>query len=105
MQNACQQVPQTCLANQLDDLTRQDLARAAAGTTPLYLVGRYGGGISGSTQARTYLQVHDLDIFLVKADEMLFVLICLFWALLTCLQIQDIIGTQFKSLCTTLCSV
>lgn len=52
LQNACQQVAQTCLANQLEDLTRQDLARAAAGTTPLYLVGRYGGGISGSTQAR-----------------------------------------------------
>lgn len=50
VQNGCQQVPQTCLANQLDDLTQADLARAAAGTTPIYLVGRYGGGISGATQ-------------------------------------------------------
>ena len=50
MQNACYQLPQTCLANQLDDLTVADLARAAAGTTPLYLVGRYGGGTSASTQ-------------------------------------------------------
>ena len=66
LQNACQQVPQTCLANQLDDLTRQDLARAAAGTTPLYLVGRYGGGISGSTQAGIYLSMQDLDAFLMK---------------------------------------
>ena len=63
VQNACQQVPQTCLANQLDDLTRQDLARAAAGTTPLYLVGRYGGGISGSTQVGICLQMQDLDNF------------------------------------------
>ena len=69
---------QTCLANQLDDLTRQDLARAAAGTTPLYLVGRYGGGISGSTQAGIYLQVQDVDTVLQKTDATLFVLICLF---------------------------
>lgn len=50
LQNGCQQVPQTCLANQLDDLTQADLARAAAGTTPIYLVGRYGGGTPGATQ-------------------------------------------------------
>lgn len=54
-QNACYQLPGTCLANQLDDLTTADLARAAAGTTPLYLVGRYGGGISGSTQVKLVL--------------------------------------------------
>lgn len=50
IQNACYQLEGTCLANQLDDLTVADLALEAAGTTPLYLVGRYGGGISGSTQ-------------------------------------------------------
>ncbi len=55
VQNACYQLPGTCLANQLDDLTVADLARAAAGTTPLYLVGRYGGGISGSTQVELVL--------------------------------------------------
>lgn len=54
-QNACYQLPGTCLANQLDDLTVADLARAAAGTTPLYLVGRYGGGVSGSTQVKLVL--------------------------------------------------
>lgn len=67
LQNGCQQVPQTCLANQLDDLTRQDLARAAAGTTPLYLVGRYGGGIPGSTQAGSYLRMQVIDSFRTKA--------------------------------------
>lgn len=55
VQNACYQLPGTCLANQLDDLTVADLARAAAGTTPLYLVGRYGGGITGSTQVKLVL--------------------------------------------------
>ncbi len=55
VQNACYQLPGTCLANQLDDLTVADLARAAAGTTPLYLVGRYGGGISGATQVKLSL--------------------------------------------------
>lgn len=50
MQSACNQVQGTCLGNQLDDLTRADLARVAAGTTPLYLVGRYGGGVSGASQ-------------------------------------------------------
>lgn len=55
VQDACYQVSGTCLANQLDDLTVADLARAAAGTTPLYLVGRYGGGVSGSTQVKLVL--------------------------------------------------
>ena len=58
LQSACTQVAGTCLANSLDDLTVADLARVAAGSTPLYLVGRYGGGVSGSTQASHLAALH-----------------------------------------------
>ena len=59
LQSGCNQLPQTCLANQLNDLTVADLARQAAGTSPLYLVGRYGGGISGSTQVCVHAHTQD----------------------------------------------
>ncbi|KAK9858858.1 hypothetical protein WJX84_008886 [Apatococcus fuscideae] len=49
--SACSQVVGSCLNNQIYDLAVADQVRVAAGTTPLYLVSRYGGGLPGATQA------------------------------------------------------
>lgn len=40
----------SCLGGQLTDLAAADKARAAAGTTPLYLISRYGGGGANTKQ-------------------------------------------------------
>lgn len=49
-QNGCKRPAGTCLANQLTDLATADKARAAAGSTPLYFIGRYGGGTANAKQ-------------------------------------------------------
>ena len=49
-QSACSQVVGSCLGSQIFDLAVADNTRIAAGTTPLYLVSRYGGGLPGATQ-------------------------------------------------------
>ena len=49
-QDACNLLPQSCLANQLKDLYTADQARVAAGQTPLYFITRYGGGANNSNQ-------------------------------------------------------
>ena len=46
----CNQLPQSCLGNQLKDLYNADMARVAAGQTPQYFISRYGGGGSGGNQ-------------------------------------------------------
>ncbi len=50
VQSACSQVVGSCLSSQIFDLAVADNTRVAAGTTPLYLVSRYGGGLPGATQ-------------------------------------------------------
>lgn len=50
LQNGCKRPAGTCLANQLTDLATADKARVAAGSTPLYFVGRYGGGTANAKQ-------------------------------------------------------
>jgi len=49
-QNGCKRPAGTCLANQLTDLATADKARVAAGSTPLYFIGRYGGGTANAKQ-------------------------------------------------------
>lgn len=50
LQSPCNQLLQSCLANQLYDYYNADLARIAAGTTPLYMVSRWGGGNPNAQQ-------------------------------------------------------
>ena len=52
MQDACYQTPQSCLANQIEDLYTADTTAAAQGQTPRYLITRYGAGNSGGKQVR-----------------------------------------------------
>ena len=48
---ACSSVAGSCLNNQIRDLRASDAARVAQGMRPRYLVGRWGGGQPGATQA------------------------------------------------------
>ena len=50
LQSACSQPVGSCLANQLAELYAADVARVQAGTTPLYLISRWGGGQAGVNQ-------------------------------------------------------
>jgi Male gamete fusion factor len=50
LQNACKRPVGSCLGYQLTDLAAADSARTAAGTTPLYMISRYGGGASNTKQ-------------------------------------------------------
>lgn len=50
LQSPCNQPLQSCLANSLYDYFNADLARIAAGTTPLYMVSRWGGGNPNAQQ-------------------------------------------------------
>jgi len=52
LQSPCNQLLQSCLANQLYDYYNADLARIAAGTTPLYMVSRWGGGNPNAQQVQ-----------------------------------------------------
>ena len=40
----------SCLGGQLTDLAAADKARTAAGSTPLYMISRYGGGATNTKQ-------------------------------------------------------
>ena len=51
LQDPCNQPAGTCLGGQLGSLLAGDQARAAGGTTPLYLVDRWSGGLPGALQA------------------------------------------------------
>ena len=49
-QNACKRPVGSCLGGQLTNLAAADKARSAAGSTPLYMISRYGGGATNAKQ-------------------------------------------------------
>ena len=49
-QSPCDQPEGSCLSNQLYGYYTADLQRIAAGTTPLYMVSRWGGGLPNAQQ-------------------------------------------------------
>ena len=49
-QSPCNQPEGSCLSNQLYDYYTADLKRIAAGTTPIYMVARWGGGLPNAQQ-------------------------------------------------------
>ena len=50
LQSPCNQLIGSCLSNQLYDLYTADVARVAGGTTPVYMVARWGGGNPNARQ-------------------------------------------------------
>ena len=53
-QNQCTQPVGSCLANQLTGLKASDDARILAGTTPVYYVSRWGGGLPEARQVSKF---------------------------------------------------
>ena len=52
LQSPCNQLIGSCLNNQLYDLYNADIVRIKAGTTPLYMVSRWGGGNPNAKQVQ-----------------------------------------------------
>ena len=50
--NKCGVPAGSCLSNQVRSLYFADLARMQQGLEPLYFIGRYGGGLNNTNQAR-----------------------------------------------------